>query len=73
MENVLAGRTAVVTGSGRGIGKAIALKLASSGADTIVCDINGEEAVATSNEVAATGRKSLAVTVDVFYRRRTAR
>jgi 3-oxoacyl-[acyl-carrier protein] reductase len=54
-----------VTGSGRGIGKAIALKLASAGADTIVCDIDEESAAAARGEIEAMGRKSLAVRVDV--------
>ncbi|MBD3391511.1 MAG: 3-oxoacyl-[acyl-carrier-protein] reductase [Chitinivibrionales bacterium] len=65
MEALLDGRTAVVTGSGRGIGKAIALKLASAGADVIVCDINEGDAAAASKEIESLGRKSMAVAVDV--------
>ncbi len=65
MEEILKGRTALVTGSGRGIGKAIALKLASAGADAIVCDINENDARAASGEITALGRKSMALTVDV--------
>lgn len=37
----LKGKTAVVTGGARGIGKAVALKLASFGADVVICDIPG--------------------------------
>ena len=36
----LAGKTAIVTGSGRGIGRAIALKLASEGAAVVINDLD---------------------------------
>ena len=65
MEELLRDRVALVTGSGRGIGKAIALKLASSGSDVIICDIDEESATSASNEIAETGRKSAAFAVDV--------
>ena len=65
MGELLKGRVALVTGSGRGIGKAIALKLAASSSDVIVCDIDGERATSTSNEISEMGRKSVAFTVDV--------
>lgn len=65
MEELLQGRVALVTGSGRGIGKAIALKLASSGSDVIICDIDEEGATSTSSEIAEKGRKSAIFTVDV--------
>ena len=39
----LAGKTAVVTGSRRGIGKAIALALAGEGASVTIADVNLEE------------------------------
>ncbi len=65
MEELLKDKVALVTGSGRGIGKAIALKLASSGADVVICDINEEDAQSTSKEIEAMGRKSMALKVDV--------
>jgi NAD(P)-dependent dehydrogenase (short-subunit alcohol dehydrogenase family) len=55
----LKGKTAVVTGSGRGIGKAIATMLARAGADVVIWDIIKENAEATAKEIAeTTGRKT---------------
>jgi len=61
----LEGKCAVVTGGGRGIGKAICLKLASLGADIGAVDILKSEAAATAAEVEALGRKAVAVACDV--------
>ncbi len=64
---ILAGRTAIVTGSARGIGKSIALKLAAEGADIVLNDIQaGAEALEeTAGEVRALGRRALPVVADV--------
>jgi len=59
----LNGKVAIVTGSARGIGRAIALKLAESGADIVVSDISDAEPVA--GEIRAIGRQSRAVAADV--------
>ena len=59
------GQSALVTGAGRGIGKAIALRLAREGADVAVTDINGEAAQATAKEIEALGRRSFATPCDV--------
>ena len=56
-------KVAIVTGSARGIGRAIALKLAESGADIVVSDISDAEPVA--GEIRAIGRQSQAVAADV--------
>jgi meso-butanediol dehydrogenase / (S,S)-butanediol dehydrogenase / diacetyl reductase len=45
------GQAALVTGGGRGIGKAIALRLAREGADIAVVDVDREAAAATGGEV----------------------
>ena len=58
----LANRVAIVTGSARGIGRAIALKLADAGATVVVSDIAEAEPVA--EEIRAMNRKSLAVSAD---------
>jgi len=61
----LAGRTAIVTGSRRGIGRAIALALAKEGADVVVSDISQEECQQVVKEIEKLGRKGLAVKCDV--------
>lgn len=61
-----ANRIALVTGSGRGIGRAIALRLASEGADIVVNFFrNREPAEQTANEIRALGRRSILVKADV--------
>ena len=62
----LSGKTAVITGGARGIGRAIALRLAEQGAD--VCFSykgNAEAAAETVAAVEALGRKAIAVQADV--------
>lgn len=61
-----AGKTALVTGSGRGIGRAIALLLARRGADVVVNFFrNRHPAEATAAEIEALGRRALLVKADV--------
>jgi 3-oxoacyl-[acyl-carrier protein] reductase len=62
----LSGKTAIVTGSSRGIGKAIALRLAGAGADVVINGSHTPEAMAaTAGEVRALGRQALAIAADV--------
>ena len=62
----LSGKTAVVTGGSRGIGRAIALRLASQGADVCISYRgNTAAADATVAEMTAMGRRALAVQADV--------
>lgn len=61
----LLGKTAIVTGAGRGIGRGIALRLAQDGADVVIADILLENAQAVAEEVRALGRRALALKTDV--------
>ena len=63
----LTDRVAIVTGSARGIGQAIALKLAEDGASVVVNDIEAaaESLQKVAREITALKRQSLAVTADV--------
>ncbi|MFC9076163.1 bifunctional aldolase/short-chain dehydrogenase [Streptomyces sp. NPDC057062] len=60
----LATRVALVTGSGSGIGKAIAHRLAAEGACVVVADIDADRAAAVAEELGGADR-AVAVTVDV--------
>jgi NAD(P)-dependent dehydrogenase (short-subunit alcohol dehydrogenase family) len=62
---LLAGRAAVVTGAGAGIGKGIALGFAAFGARVALLERNADTARATADEVAAAGGDALALPTDV--------
>ena len=61
----LANQIAVVTGAGRGIGRAIALKFAAEGADVVCISRTQENSEKTATEIRSTGRKAWAHAVDV--------
>ena len=65
LSNQLAGKTAFVTGAGRGIGRGIALVLAERGADVFITDLDGDSAENVAAEVRATGRNSGSAPSDV--------
>lgn len=59
------GKVAVVTGAARGIGQAIAKRLAQEGADVVICDLQAEWLAETAGIVQGLGRKALPLAVDV--------
>jgi NAD(P)-dependent dehydrogenase (short-subunit alcohol dehydrogenase family) len=61
----LSGKIALITGAGGGIGSSIAMTLANAGADIAVTDSNKANAESTAFDVKATGRRAVALTVDV--------
>ena len=61
----LANQIAVVTGAGRGIGRAIALKFAAEGADVVCVSRTQENSDKVAAEIRALGRKAWAIAVDV--------
>ncbi len=66
MDQPLTGRTALVTGSSRGIGRAIALKLGDLGADVVVNYVTSDkDAGLVVDELHARGRRSFAMRADV--------
>ncbi len=64
----LAGRTAIVTGAGRGIGRAIALELARAGADVAVASRTPAELEEVAAEIRGLGRRALVAPTDVTDR-----
>jgi len=68
----LANQIAVVTGAGRGIGRAIALKFAAEGADIVCVSRTAENSGKVANEVRALGRRAWAHAVDVAESRAVA-
>ena len=65
----LAGKVAVVTGAGSGIGAAAAKLLASEGAHTVVADLDGRAAGKVAEEIEAAGGRSWAAALDVADRK----
>ena len=59
------GKIALVTGAARGIGQAIALKLASEGADLALCDLQADWLAETAGKVTGLGRRAECIAVDV--------
>jgi len=61
----LAGRTALVTGGGSGIGRAVARRLAADGAAVAILDIDRSQGDAVAAEITAAGGRSVALAADV--------
>jgi NAD(P)-dependent dehydrogenase (short-subunit alcohol dehydrogenase family) len=64
----LEGETAIVTGGGRGIGRAISLALARAGATVAIASRSADEVERTKTEIEAEGGKALAIATDVTSR-----
>ena len=65
MSDSLRGRTALVTGAGRGIGRATARRLAAAGSRVVVNDVDPEGAQSVTAEIEATGGEAFALPADV--------
>lgn len=61
----LAGKSALVTGAGSGIGRAIALRLAGEGAQVTIFEARAEAGEVTANEIRAAGGTARVIAVDV--------
>ncbi|MBJ7339525.1 acetoin reductase [Mycolicibacterium sp.] len=68
MNAPLAGKVALVTGAGRGIGRGIALRLARDGADVALVDLAADGINAVSDEIVEIGSKATTFTADVSDR-----
>ena len=64
----LKGQVAIVTGAGRGIGRAVAMELARQGADIVIAELDQAGAKRTAEEVGALGRRAVATPTDVTSR-----
>jgi len=61
----LAGRVAIVTGAGRGMGRAVAVRLAAAGASVVVNDLSADAAQSTADQLVSSGAMAIAVVGDV--------
>ena len=65
MELGLTGKVALVTGSGRNVGRAVALRFAAEGAKVVINDINAERAESVAKEIRDAGGQAIAAPVDI--------
>ncbi|CAI8057576.1 3-oxoacyl-[acyl-carrier-protein] reductase FabG [Geodia barretti] len=61
----LNGKVALVTGAAQGMGRAIAMRLASEGASVVATDINGRLVEQTSIDIRELGHEAIAVEADI--------
>ncbi len=69
MDFGIAGKTAIVTGAARGLGREDALKLAGEGVNVAVIDLNEKGAIQTAEDVAKLGVKAVAYKLDISDRK----
>ncbi len=69
----LAGRVILITGGGRGIGKACAIEAAKRGAALAVADVNGKAARQSAQEITAMGAECMPIEVDISLEGNTLR
>jgi NAD(P)-dependent dehydrogenase (short-subunit alcohol dehydrogenase family) len=60
-----AGQTAIVTGAGRGMGRAVAIALAAEGANVVVAEVDAPTAEVVVDEILKAGGQAMAVKVDI--------
>lgn len=65
MTGLLSGKVGVVTGGGRGIGRAIATHMAAEGASVVVMDVNEADAIQSCNEIRSAGGVAESIVCDV--------
>ena len=65
LSSSLKGRTAIVTGAGQGMGRAVARTLSDLGASLVVNDLNGDTAKATADALSAAAAQAIAIQADV--------
>src|SRR5258707_6626942 len=64
----LDGQVAIVTGAGRGIGQAMALRLVQEGVSVTIADLNESNAREVAATIEASGQHALALKVDVTHK-----
>ncbi len=72
MQGMLAGKSALITGGGSGIGRATALAFAREGARVAVADLSAENAAATVETINAAGGQAISIALDVTEEARVA-
>jgi len=69
MEINLDGKVAVITGAGKGIGRAVAIALADAGADLVLASRTASQLEETADEVRSKGRRALPIPTDVTQKK----